>query len=254
MSADPDVPLAGEALLRPVRPGNAFEDTVGRLLQTIRLGVLQPGESLPPERELAARLGVSRDTVREAIKSLSLLGLLEQRIGDGTYLSRSSSDLLPQVIEWGLLLGEKRLDDLLEARYHLEVLLSGLAAQRRTEEQLARLRELVAQMHAAGSDDLDGYVRADIAFHLQVAACSGNTVLAGVLTNIQSLLQAWATRVIHAAGETHTSLAMHQPILDALENGDPEAARRAMTLHMDRAIRRLRESLPQPADQVQLPG
>ena len=76
MTADPDVPLASEALLRPVRPGNPFEDTVERLLQTIRLGVLAPGESLPPERELAARLGVSRDTVREAIKSLADAGYL----------------------------------------------------------------------------------------------------------------------------------------------------------------------------------
>ena len=74
MSAGPDVPPVSEALLRPVRPGNPFEDTVERLLQTIRLGVLEPGESLPPERELAARLGVSRDTVREAIKSLADAG------------------------------------------------------------------------------------------------------------------------------------------------------------------------------------
>src|SRR6476620_11383136 len=74
-ATDPsDGSAASDALLRPVRPLNAFEDTVERLLQTIRLGVLQPGESLPPERELAARLGVSRDTVREAIKSLSDAG------------------------------------------------------------------------------------------------------------------------------------------------------------------------------------
>jgi GntR family transcriptional regulator, transcriptional repressor for pyruvate dehydrogenase complex len=225
-----------------------------RLLEYLLSGQLRPGQKIPSERQLAEALEVGRGALREAIKSLSLLGLLEQRIGDGTYLSRSSSDLLPQVIEWGLLLGEKRLDDLLEARYHLEILLSELAAQRRTEEQLARLREIVAEMHAAGSDDLDGYVRADIAFHLQLAACSGNTVLAGVLTNIRSLLQAWASRVIHTAGETHTSLAMHQPILTALENGDPEAARRAMTLHMDRAIRRLRDSMPQPFEQGRLPG
>lgn len=216
------------------------------MLDYLLSGQLTPGQKIPSERQLAEALAVGRGALREAIKSLSLLGLLEQRIGDGTYLSGSSSDLLPQVIEWGLLLGDKRLDDLLEARYHLEVLLSELAAQRRTEEQLARLRELVAQMHAAGNDDLDGYVRADIAFHLQLAACSGNTVLAGVLTNIQSLLQAWTSRVIHAAGETRSSLAMHEPILTALENGDPEAARRAMTRHMDRAIRRLRESMPRP--------
>jgi GntR family transcriptional repressor for pyruvate dehydrogenase complex len=60
--------------------------------------------------------------------------------------------------------------------------------------------------------------------------------------------------VIHTAGETHTSLAMHQPILAALEDGDPDAARRAMTLHMDRAVRRLRESMPPPVDEGQLPG
>src|ERR1700687_6019281 len=88
-SADPDVPHASEALLRPVRPGNPFEDTVERLLQTIRLGMLAPGESLPPERELAARLGVSRDTVREAIKSLSDAGYLVSRRGryGGTFLA-----------------------------------------------------------------------------------------------------------------------------------------------------------------------
>jgi GntR family transcriptional repressor for pyruvate dehydrogenase complex len=225
-----------------------------RLLDYLLSGQVKPGEKIPSERQLAEGLTVSRGAVREAIKTLSLLGLLDQRVGDGTYLSRSSSDLLPQVIEWGLLLGEKRLDDLLDARYHLEVLLCGLAAERRTEEQLAQLRNLIAQMHAAGSDDLDGYVRADIAFHLQLAACSGNTLLADVLTNIQSLLQAWASRVIHTAGETHTSLAMHQPILAAVEKGDAEAARRAMTLHMDRATRRLRESMPKPSDQGQRPG
>ena len=224
-----------------------------RLLDYLLSGQVSPGQKIPSERQLAEALAVGRGALREAIKSLSLLGLLEQRVGDGTYLSRSSSDLLPQVIEWGLLLGEKRLDDLLEARYHLEVMLSGWAATRRTEGQLARLREIIELMRAAGDDDPDGYVRADITFHLELAACSGNTVLANVLTNIQSLLQAWASRVIHTAGETRTSLAMHEPILAAVEKGDAEEARRAMTLHMDRATRRLRATMPEPSDRDELP-
>ncbi|NED66301.1 FadR family transcriptional regulator, partial [Streptomyces sp. SID10244] len=82
-----------DALLAPVRPANAFEETVGRLLQLIRLGVFEPGESIPPERELAVRLGVSRDTVREAIKALADAGFLVSKRGryGGTFLT----DVLP---------------------------------------------------------------------------------------------------------------------------------------------------------------
>ncbi|WP_201846471.1 FadR/GntR family transcriptional regulator [Streptomyces endocoffeicus] len=214
-----------------------------RLLGYLLSGELKPGQRIPSERQLAETLSTGRSTVREAIKSLSLLGLLEQRVGDGTYLSRSTSDLLPQVIEWGLLLGEKSLEDLLEARHHLEVQLAGWAAERRTEQQLERLQDLARQMRDAG-DDFDAYAAADIAFHLQVAEASGNTVLTSVLTNIQSLLRAWASRVIRTAGETKTSLAMHEPILKAVERRDAEAARQAMRAHMDRATRRLRASMP----------
>lgn len=230
------------------REGPGVEMT-RRLLDYLLSGELAPGQKIPSERQLSEALSAGRSTVREAIKSLSLLGLLDQRVGDGTYLSRSSSDLLPQVIEWGLLLGEKRIEDLLEARFELEVLLAGWAAERRSGEQLDRLRELAAEMQAAG-DDLDRYVQADIAFHLQLAEASGNSVLSAVLSNVQSLLQAWATRVIRTAGETHTSLAMHQPILRAVEKGDAERARKAMTAHMNRAIKRLRASLPDDGDRA----
>lgn len=224
------------------REGPGVEVTRG-LLQYLLSGEFVPGQRIPSERQLSQALDTGRSTVREAIKSLSLLGLLEQRVGDGTYLSRSSSDLLPQVIEWGLLLGEKRLDDLLDARFHLEVVLAGLAAERRSEEQLEQLRALASRMRSAG-DDFADYVEADIAFHLKLAEASQNSVLASVLGNVQSLLQAWASRVIRTAGETSTSLAMHEPIMKAVEDGAPEAAREAMLAHMERATRRLRASLP----------
>jgi len=127
MTADPDVPLASEALLRPVRPGNPFEDTVERLLQTIRLGVLQPGESLPPERQLASRLGVSRDTVREAIKSLADAGYLVSRRGryGGTFLA----DALPRHTETPRVTRDE-IDDALRLREILEVGAARMAASR----------------------------------------------------------------------------------------------------------------------------
>ena len=119
MTAAEDPALAGDALLRPVRLGNAFEDTVGRLLQTIRLGVLEPGESLPPERELAARLGVSRDTVREAIKSLAEAGYLVSKRGryGGTFLATDLPVPPPDVPRFT----RDEIDDALRLREILEV-------------------------------------------------------------------------------------------------------------------------------------
>jgi len=215
-----------------------------RMLAFLLSGEVTPGSRIPSERQLAEELSVGRGTIREAIKSLSMLGLLEQRVGDGTYLSSSSSDLLPGVIEWGLLLGEKRLEDLLEARAILEIQLAGLAAVRRTDDELVAIRALIEIMRLA-DDDVDAYVQADTNFHLEVARASHNAVLSGVLENIRSLLQAWVSVVIRTAGETRTSFAMHEPILRAIEAGDADAAVATMTAHMERATMRLKETLPQ---------
>lgn len=119
MTADADDSDPSAALLRPVWPLNAFENTVERLLQTIRLGVLAPGQSLPPERELAARLGVSRDTVREAIKSLSDAGYLVSRRGryGGTFLAEE----LPTPRTDDVELRRADIDDALRLREILEV-------------------------------------------------------------------------------------------------------------------------------------
>ena len=216
-----------------------------KLLSYLLSGDLVPGQKLPPERALAEALGVGRAAIRNSIKSLALLGLVEQRQGDGTYLSARESALLPQVIEWGILLGERSMSDLIETRVNIEVLLAGLAAQRRTDEQLAEMRSLVEVMRSPAS--FSAYVESDIAFHLSIARASGNAILEGILGNVQSLLRVWATRVITAADETESSLAMHLPVMDAIEAGDPVRARAAMTALMERAERRLRASMDRAA-------
>lgn len=237
--------MVGSAPLPPsavARREPANSELARKLLEYLLSGDVLPGQRLPGERALSEALGVGRAALREAIKSLSLLGVVEQRQGDGTYLSRTQSDLLPKVIEWGLLLGQNEIDGLIEARYHLEVTLAGLAAERRDDASLARLRTLISEMRSSGKDH-GKYVAADINFHLEIATASGSPVLAGVLGNVRSLLQVWAERVITAAGETKTSLAMHTPILDAIEAQDVSAAHTAMRAHMDRATRRLKATI-----------
>ena len=217
-------------------------EVVRQLLNYLLSGRVKPGDKIPSERQLQRNLGVGRSAVREAVKSLGILGLLDVRMGDGTYLTRSTSDLLPRVLEWGLLLSEQSLEDLLEARWHIEVATAGLAASRHDTAALEELQALLDDMRRTGSD-FDAYVDADVAFHLRLAEASGNKIFSSMLGNIQSLLQAWASRVIYTAGETASSLAVHEPILAAVQRGDVEAARAAMAAHSDRANRRLRESL-----------
>jgi GntR family transcriptional repressor for pyruvate dehydrogenase complex len=241
----PTAPLPREAVARR-EPANV--ELTNRLLQYLMSGDVSPGQRLPGERSLSDALGVGRAALREAVKSLSLLGILEQRQGDGTYLSKTQSALLPKVVEWGLLLGFHEVSELIDARVHLEVLFAGLAAERRTDQHLDALRVAIQEMRDADAgDDLERYVAADVAFHLQIAAASGNTVLAGVLRSIKALLRVWTERVIFAAGETETSLAMHEPIFEAIVAGSASRAKKAMQAHMARASTRLNATIASAA-------
>ena len=213
-----------------------------KLLEYLLSGAVQAGERLPPERALAAELDVGRQSVRNALKSLTMLGIVESRVGSGTYFIGPRFNLVPQVIEWSALLGEVWGRDLIEARTQLEIMFAGLAATRRSPRQLDELRAIVQKM-AEATDDYRPYAEADGRFHLKIAEMSGSTLLSGVLRNIGGLLTAWSERVVSSAGETGTSLTRHVDILRAIEDQDPERARMAMTAHMERAQRRLVDSL-----------
>jgi len=209
-----------------------------RLVDYLLSGQVAPGERIPSERQLAQDLGVGRSAVREAIKSLALLGLVEVRQGDGTYLWRIDTGLPIQKIEWGLLLGVKRTHDLVEARRHLELVVAGLAAERRDEAAVLTLRELFAEMEAAVSDP-DRFVNADVAFHLRIAEATGNEVLFRMMSSISELLRDWIARVMRDEANFRPSLEEHRAVLAAIVAGDANAARSAMLAHMDGAASRL---------------
>lgn len=204
-------------------------------------GHIGAGEKLPSERQLSEALGVGRSIVREGIKSLGLLGLVEFRHGGGSYLRTTESDLLPNVIEWGLMLGERRIADLVEARRHLEVIVAELAADRRSDEQLHELESWMQAMDDA--PDMATFVDADVNFHLAVAAASNNTVLANMHRSIASLLRVWIQRNMDAADSFEPSRGEHRPILEAIRAGDGPAAGAAAEAHMRAASDRLAATL-----------
>jgi GntR family transcriptional repressor for pyruvate dehydrogenase complex len=225
--------------LQPVvqrTPEPISSEVTRRLLDYLISGKVRPGERLPSERQLAETLGVGRSHVRQAIKSLTVLGLVDVRQGDGTYLKRTDSPLLPLAIEWGLMLGAKHSQDLVEARSELEVLVAGLAAERRDDRAVAAMREQLAAMH---TDDNEAFVRADVALHLEIAQATGNQSLLQIMRSIRSLMEVWITRVAYAPGTRPPTLAEHQAVVDAIERRDPAQARAAMSGHMDGATARL---------------
>ncbi|MGP3960192.1 FadR/GntR family transcriptional regulator [Nonomuraea sp. 3N208] len=234
---------AGTATISLAAPQreSAVVEIARQLLSQLLSGHLEPGTRLPSERQLSETLGVGRSTVREALKALDVLGIIEVRQGDGTYLRQSTSSLLPSAIEWGLMLGQPQVLDLIEARKHIEVIIAELAAERAGPEAVEELRAHLADMRAAA--DSTAFVEADVAFHLTLAQAAGNSVLNDILGSIRSLLRVWIRRAIHEAGGTETTIAEHAAVLAAIEQRSPEAAAAAMRGHMEAAAGRLHRSL-----------
>ncbi|RCG30817.1 FadR family transcriptional regulator [Sphaerisporangium album] len=232
------------ALLRPVRAGNAFEETVERLLQAIKLGVVAPGDKLPAERELATQLGISRVTLREAIRSLQEAGYLDVRRGryGGAFVVYepplpAHGDLRRAVNA----MGPYELEDALTFRMAVECgAAQVLAASVLTDEQRATLRRRLADVNDAAPAD---YRRLDTAFHLAIAELTGSALLAAAcadarlrVTDLLNAIPVLGPNIDHAA-------AQHAAIVAAILAGDPEAARKAVKEHLDGTAALLRAFL-----------
>ena len=222
----------------PIQKNSIVVELTRRLLDYIFSGTIKPGEKLPAERQLQEALGVGRSAVREAIKVLEVLGVLEVKQGDGTYLRNSESGLLIESIEWGMLLGQKKTADIVEARIEIEVAIAKLAASRCTDQEVEELWGILEQLKNA---TITNFVELDIAFHLKLADIARNSALKGILISIQSLLRTWIKSVIESAGTTDFSYNDHLKIFNAVSERNPLAAAFAMEQHMRDASGRLVE-------------
>lgn len=224
--AHPERFEVSDALLRPLT--NPFEDTVGRLLAMIRLGVLAPGDSLPSERELAAKLGVSRDTVRDAIKSLSDAGYLVSRRGryGGTFLA----DELPVPSADGAGIDSDEIDDALRLREILEVGAARMAAARTLSiAERDGLRARLAEVKDAGPED---YRRLDSRLHLAIAEAAGSPSLVPLVAENRMRVNALLDRIPLLQRNIAHSDEQHEAVIGAILAGDPDAAAAAMLTHV----------------------
>jgi GntR family transcriptional repressor for pyruvate dehydrogenase complex len=207
---------------------DAIEDLKALLLT----GEVQAGERLPPEADLAARLGISRNVLREAVRALVHGGVLRTRQGDGTYMGDlDPSELLDGVALYTRLATGSRLLQVLEARRTIEPQLTAMAAARINEPTLAALDELVDRMTNATSES--ERIDSDIAFHRLIAQTSGNELLAGFLDALaQVTVRPRVWRAVVDAGSLDVQLHQHRSIVEAIRARDPEAARAAAVVHL----------------------
>ncbi|MFI8791878.1 FadR/GntR family transcriptional regulator [Streptomyces sp. NPDC055105] len=215
--------------LRPMtaRP-RLYEQVLDRLRAYVTEGGLRAGDRLPPERDLAARLGVSRASVKQAIVVLEVQGLVEARHGGGTYLMRDSLD--PEPVEH-MVERRRRLPDVLEAREALETKLAELAAERRTDEDLSALHTALDRM-AADIEEGGHGVEGDRLFHAAVTAAAHSALLAEFMRSIADQVTESRTESLRQPRRPARSLAQHRAILEAIETGRPAQAAAAMRRHV----------------------
>jgi DNA-binding FadR family transcriptional regulator len=219
-----DSRTAGQPAARPLARLSAAEAVFNAIRTDIESGVIPVGSKLSSEAVLSQEYGVSRSVIREALRSCTALGLTVTRTGRGTFVvaSKVANDLA---------LGQYSARDLTEARPHIEVPAAGLAAQRRTPEELETLRDVVAAMST--ETDPESWVAMDSTFHATIARASGNKVFASVVADIRDALAHQSETLNMVADRQHASDVEHQEILAAIEAGSAADARAAMARHLE---------------------
>jgi GntR family transcriptional repressor for pyruvate dehydrogenase complex len=218
------------------------DEAIEKIKDMIVRGELAPGARLPPEKDLAEHLGLSRSSMREAVKALEVIRVLDVRRGDGTYVTSLEPKLLLEAISFVVDLHDD--DSLLEifaVRRVLESHASGLAAQRAGEDDVAGLD---AEISAVASDtDIESLVEHDVRFHGAIARLAGNDYLASLLESLTSqTIRARAWRGLTQAGAVERTLAEHRAILDAIADHDVDLATAATQVHISGIERWLRQA------------
>jgi GntR family transcriptional repressor for pyruvate dehydrogenase complex len=220
------------------------EQIADSIEQVVAREQLAPGTQLPPERELAETLGVSRPTVREALRLLRERGLVRMKVGSGTFVTDVPASSVADSIERFLVFGSCSYEELLTARRILEPDMAALAAERATPEDLARLRELVEAIEGAcASNDAENYADVDASFHEALASATHNRLIVAIAHSFERVMREWI-RAVTEVLVAEEGARSHRLVYDALLDGDADRAREAMLIHMLTARSDLQDERP----------
>ncbi|MDX1982884.1 MAG: FadR/GntR family transcriptional regulator [Bryobacteraceae bacterium] len=198
--------------LKPAARLSLSGNITEQITALIARGVWKPGDRIPGEHQLCQQFGVGRTSVREALRQLAVMGMVESHAGDGTFVSAG-------------------LQDLVETRLMLEASTAALAAVKATDEDLREIADAIAGMKAS-LDDPEAYLTHDLRFHMALGAATRNPMVRNLLATTRGYLQAWIKKTLQESGRAQLSIAEHRRILKALKARNPERARKAMEAHI----------------------
>lgn len=220
--------------LRAVKTRAPKDDITAKLIaifkQLIAEGTLQPGARLPAERELAESFKVSRSSLRQALKVLEIMGVISQRVGDGTYLNSGARSILGEPMEFLILLDGISFHELMEARLIVEPELASRAATRASEEDLIEIRRELSAMEEA-VEEPERFIQHDLMFHQAIFAAAGNRVCGQMFAVVHKSLEKLITLTSQVVNAEHT-LVLHRRIYDAVRKRDPDEAKQRMMGHL----------------------
>lgn len=237
----------------PVRRTTLTADVCQKLVGHLMRGDWAAGDQLPAERQLCQQLGVGRASLREALKALEIMGMIETRLGEGTFVCRRS-EFLSRPLMWAIT-GTSISDatELVEARKLIEVELAGLAAERATAEDQASIHKSLDRMEASVGMP-ERFLEADIQFHLDVAEAGHNRLLLNSILLIRNLMREWVSTALLTEGVAEEALQQHRKIFMAIARRKRDQAAQAMKAHLEAMTRHLAPVPEEKPDRSRVAG
>jgi GntR family transcriptional regulator, transcriptional repressor for pyruvate dehydrogenase complex len=217
--------------IKPIKKANISEQVFEQLKQQLVAGEWKQGEKIPSENELATAFGVSRVTVRQALQKLTVLGLIETRLGEGSFVKEIKPGVYMNTLIPMAYLGEQSLLEVLEFRQAVEVKTAELAAKRATPKEIEELEKIFERM-TKYKDNPKKFSEADLDFHLKIAEMTGNSLIMETHNIIKDILSVAMQHVVEKLGNTR-GLHYHKILLEAIKEHDSKRSRDIMAQHLD---------------------
>jgi GntR family transcriptional regulator, transcriptional repressor for pyruvate dehydrogenase complex len=217
--------------VEPIDRSGITELVVQRIKELLGRGELKAGSRLPPERELADMLHISRPSLRTALKALSVMGVIHAKPGAGTYIAKSLPEVFTEPMHFMTLINNTSVEELFEARLIIEAGLAELAAERATESDIADLIEEIEEMKA-NTGDPEEFLKHDVRFHQAMARAANNKLMSGVMDTVAQLLFHIRRQNVAQAKDLEEAIEWHEKIVVAMRKHDPKRAKDTLSGHL----------------------